>query len=191
LVVVLDNGATSTDIVTVDIGNPVQVPTIFVSQSSLNLGNTSQGVAGATKSYTVGGTYLTGDIDIDAPLTVELSISGAAETWTPTLLLPQSGGSVPQTTIFARIAASHSSGAVSGMITRTSTGATGKNRFLAVSCGFGWGELLSELIEDFSKRRADQVHHGLERRRIPVDSGPCSCRLKRAVHAFQPRVAVR
>lgn len=131
IVLVLDNGATSTDSILVEVGNPVTVPSIYVSAPTLNLGVTSSGVAGATTSYLVSGTNLTDDIDINAPLNVELSLTGQAGTWTPHLVLPEYVGDVALSQVYARIAASAPGGAVSGNIAHTSPGAYTVNTSLS------------------------------------------------------------
>ena len=96
---------------------------INISISTLPLGTTTAGTAGSTESYTVSGTGLTADILIDAPTGVELSDDGGS-TWSTSLDLIESGGTVDTTTIDARISASASVGGISGDITNTSTGAT-------------------------------------------------------------------
>lgn len=127
LVVALNNGQGPTDAINVSVGNPLQIPTITISTSTLNLGTTSTGVAGATQTYNVSGTFLTNDITLNAPLTVELSTTGQAGTFTPQLVLQRSGTTVLTTTIYARIAASAAQGSISGVIAHTSSGATARN----------------------------------------------------------------
>ncbi|MCC6149833.1 MAG: hypothetical protein IT461_06250 [Planctomycetes bacterium] len=127
LVVALNNGQGPTDAINVSVGNPLQIPTITISTSALNLGTTSTGVAGATQAYTVAGTFLSDDITLNAPLTVELSTTGQAGTFTPQLVLQRSGTTVLTTTIYARIAASAAQGSISGAIAHTSTGTTTRN----------------------------------------------------------------
>src|SRR5208283_4625163 len=116
-------GATEQDISVSGTVNPVPTPTITVSTSSLNLGTTTQGTAGTSQSFTVGGSNLTADILLTAPTGVELSDNGGTS-YSSTLDLVESGGTVGTTTILARIAATAPVGPVSGMIAADSTGAT-------------------------------------------------------------------
>jgi len=103
--------------------NPVPTPIITVSTSSLNLGTTTQGTAGTSQSFSVGGSNLTADILLTAPSGVQLSNNGGSS-YSTTLDLVESGGTVGTTTVLARITASAPVGPVTGMIAADSTGAT-------------------------------------------------------------------
>ena len=94
-----------------------------MSTSSLNLGTTTQGTAGTPQSFTVSGSNPTADILLTAPSGVQMSNNGGTS-YSTTLDLAESGGTVGTTTILARIAASAALGPVSGMIAADSTGAT-------------------------------------------------------------------
>src|SRR5208337_821019 len=98
-------------------------PVIVVSTSSFNLGTTTQGTAGTSQSFTVSGSNLTADILLTAPTGVQLSDNGGTS-YSSTLNLAESGGTVGTTTILARIAATAPLGPVSGVIAADSTGAT-------------------------------------------------------------------
>ena len=98
-------------------------PTIATSPSSLNLGTTTQGTAGTSQSFTVSGSNLTADIVLTAPTDVELSDNGGTS-YSSTLDLAESGGTVSTTTVLARITATAPLGSVSGTIAADSTGAT-------------------------------------------------------------------
>ncbi len=98
-------------------------PTITVSTSSLNLGTTTQGTAGDSQSFTVSGSNLTADIILTAPTGVELSDDGGTS-YSSTLDLVESGGTVGTTTVFARITVAAPLGPVTGTIAADSTGAT-------------------------------------------------------------------
>lgn len=100
----------------------ILIPDIQVSTNSLNLGTTQQGTAGTPQSFDVTGTHLWADITITPPtgVVVSLTMSGG---YGPSLTLTQTAGSVATTTVYARIQASASVGAISGNIDLTSTGA--------------------------------------------------------------------
>ena len=98
-------------------------PVIVVSTSSLNLGTTTQGTAGTSQSFTVSGSNLTADILLTAPSGVQLSDNGGTS-YSTTLDLAESWGTVGTTTVLARITATAPVGPVSGMIAADSTGAT-------------------------------------------------------------------
>ncbi len=103
-------------------------PTIVTSTAGpLALGTTTQGIAGTPSSYTVQGLSLTNDISIMPPTGVEIGLVSGGPYQTTALTLTQSGGAVAVTTIYVRIAASASVGAVSGDIVHTSTSATTQN----------------------------------------------------------------
>ena len=105
-------------------GNVVPVPSLSVNPTSLNLGTTSQGVAGSTFSYTISGSNTVAATNITAPTGVELSFNQS--TWTPTLQIA-STGSWASTTVYVRISASATAGAIAGNITNSTTGATTQN----------------------------------------------------------------
>ncbi|MCC6149342.1 MAG: hypothetical protein IT461_03750 [Planctomycetes bacterium] len=109
-------------------GGPTPTINVTSAANPLNLGTTPQGTAGTPASYTVSGANLgTNNIVITAPSTsVQLSLTSGG-TYTASLNLTPSGGTVPSTTIYARISAAAPVGAVSGNISHTSTGATTQN----------------------------------------------------------------
>jgi hypothetical protein len=108
----------------ITIGQPTSNPAITVSATSLDLGTTPQGTAGAGKTYTVSGSSLTAPITITAPTGVELSSDNGASYKTSVSLTPDATGAVATTTITARIAAGAPAGPVTGKVTNTSTGTT-------------------------------------------------------------------
>jgi hypothetical protein len=100
-------------------------PALSTSTNSLNLGTTPQGTAGTEMSYTVSGSATTNQTVITAPASVEISqTSGSGYTNSITIASTGNWGPV---TIYARIMASASGGAVSGNITHVSTGASSAN----------------------------------------------------------------
>ncbi|MCZ7608365.1 MAG: hypothetical protein M5U25_20455 [Planctomycetota bacterium] len=105
-------------------GSVTTPPSLSVNPSSLNLGTTPQGTAGSILSYAINGTATTAATDITAPAGVELSFNQT--TWSPTLQIG-STGTWPNTTVYVRIAASATAGAISGNITNATTGATTQN----------------------------------------------------------------
>jgi hypothetical protein len=74
------------------------------------------------QTYTVSGSNLSEGISIDAPDGFELSTDGS--TYSDSLTLSQSGGSVADTTIYVRLVSSAVEGDFSGNITHTSSGAS-------------------------------------------------------------------
>jgi hypothetical protein len=93
-------------------------PFIGTSVNTLALGSTALGTAGATQSYTVSGTQTTAVTDITAPTGVELSLNQSS--WSGAVQITTTGTWGP-TTVYARISASASQGAVTGNIVHTST----------------------------------------------------------------------
>lgn len=98
---------------------------INVSTTSLSdFGNIVSGHSSSSSNYTVSGSGLTADISIIAPTGYQVSADDA--TFSGSVTLSQSGGSVVTTTIYARFAPGSSSGTVTGNITHTSTNAATK-----------------------------------------------------------------
>ena len=119
----ITNTSTGATVRNVSVSGTVNaVPTITVSTNSLALGTTTTGTAGSTESYTVGGSGLTTDLLISAPAGVELSDDGG-HTWTTSLDLPETGGTVATTTIDVRIGASAPAGTIGAAIANSSGGA--------------------------------------------------------------------
>ncbi len=82
-------------------------------------------VASAPQSYTVSGENLVGSVFVAPPAGFEVSLSSGGP-WTAnpaTIELTQSGGVLAATTVFARAAASATSGPVSGNIVHSTSGA--------------------------------------------------------------------
>jgi hypothetical protein len=100
----------------------------ITATASFGAFSTSPGVPSEPQTYTVSGTNLTSDISISAPEGYTISTDGT--TYSSSLTLPQSGGTVGNTTIYARLF-SAVEGTFSGDITHTSDDATTRN--IAVS----------------------------------------------------------
>ncbi len=106
-------------------GGPA-TPTVNVSVPALpDFGNVVVGTASAPKSYTVSGLSLSEGITITAPAEFQVSTSSNSG-YASQLVLPQSGGTVASTTVYARFAPT-STGAKGGNITHTSAGAAPKD----------------------------------------------------------------
>ena len=103
-------------------------PAIAISGSLSAFANCS-GTASTEQSFTTSGSWLTANITVTAPTGFELSTTSGGSFSNP-LTLTESGGSVANTTIFVRMAAS-ATGTPTGNITLASTGATTQN--MAVS----------------------------------------------------------
>jgi hypothetical protein len=100
-------------------------PTIAVAPSSLSGFATVTGTASAAQTFVAGGSNLTNDISISFPPQYEVSRDGGATyTGSSPVTLTQTGGTVANTTIGIRIAASAATGAANGNVTVASTGAT-------------------------------------------------------------------
>lgn len=101
-------------------------PTLDVSSTSIpDFGATVMGTTSSSASYTVSGTDLSGNVTITAPAGFEISLNDA--TYTSTLTLTPSNGTVDATTIYVRFAPLSATGIVSGSISHTSDGAATKN----------------------------------------------------------------
>lgn len=103
-------------------------PTISIAGALSAFANTAVGSVSAEQSYSVAGVNLTGDISIVPPTGFEISTgTGGAFVSTNPVVLAQSGGSVSSTPIYVRFAPV-ASGAISGNIVHSSTGAIDQNQ---------------------------------------------------------------
>jgi DNA/RNA endonuclease G (NUC1) len=104
-------------------GNVVSTaPTLTLSTNSISGFTAVQNNAGGSKTYTVSGTFLTGAVTIGAPTGFEIGTN--TTTFTGSLSLTPSSGTLASTTIYARLAASPTNGPVSGAIAHTGGGVT-------------------------------------------------------------------
>lgn len=101
------------------------VPNITLSTTGLNTMTTITGTASATQTYTVSGSNLTSNIVITPPANFEVSTNGT--TYSASVSLTPTSGSVGTTTIYARVKAAAPSGIYSGNISHTTTGIATKN----------------------------------------------------------------
>jgi hypothetical protein len=99
-------------------------PALSVSLTTLGLGTTVQGTPGSAYDYALSATYVSNATTVAAPSGVELSLDQSA--WSATLNFADTGSWGP-VTIYARLTGNTTPGAVSGVITHTSTGAASAN----------------------------------------------------------------
>lgn len=100
-------------------------PVLTVSPSSLSGFSTTAGTPSSAQTFTVSGTNLTADATITAPSSFEVSTNGVS--YTNAVTLTQSGGTIPLTTNYVRLAGTASPGSPSGDVAVASTGATTQN----------------------------------------------------------------
>jgi len=103
-----------------------QTPTLTATPSSLSGFSTTAGTASASTNFTVTGTALTTNAVVTAPASFEVS-TNASTSYSNSLSLTPSAGSIAATTIYVRLAASASAGSPSGNVTVASTSATTQN----------------------------------------------------------------
>jgi len=104
---------------------PPGLPTIEVN-GVLNPFSTTNGTASAAQVFTASGSDLLGSILVTAPTGFELSTTGVGS-FSANLTLDPTSGSVPLTSIYARIGATQALGTFSGNISLTSANATTQN----------------------------------------------------------------
>ncbi|MEP6748624.1 MAG: choice-of-anchor J domain-containing protein [Bacteroidota bacterium] len=111
----------SVDNVTVT-GTSGSTPSISVSPAAIAGFSTIAGTASAYQDVSVSGSNLTADLSIT--VTAPYEISTDSTNYSTTVTLTQSGGSIANTPLVVRIAASAPTGAAAGSISLTSTGAS-------------------------------------------------------------------
>ncbi len=104
-------------------------PLLTVSPSSISGLSATQGTVSAAKTFTVSGANLTGNVTVAAPDGFEVSNGGGS--YSGSLTLARTGGTLANTTISVRITAAANVGSLSGNITVSSSGAS--NKSVAVS----------------------------------------------------------
>ena len=115
--------------------NSVYVPTL-ASTVSLPSGisttgtpvalSTTYGAASTTTTFSVAGSSLTNNITVTAPTGFEISTSSNSG-FSSSFILTQSGGTVPSTPVYVRLAATTGAGNYSGNVTLVSAGTTSQN----------------------------------------------------------------
>ena len=118
------NDVISTELFKGNTSKTVLATSITVNES-LNTFNACLGSVSLSQTFTVSGSELSSDIVIDAPTGYEISNDGGTS-WSTTLTLPQTAGSVPTTTISIRIAATTTS-VSNNLIILISSGSTINN----------------------------------------------------------------
>jgi hypothetical protein len=99
-------------------------PVLTLSTTNLAGFTAVQGSAGISKSYTLSGANLTGNITVGAPSNFEISLSSSGG-YTNSLTLNPSTGTLSNTAVFVRIRSSAPLGSVSGTVSHTGGGAFG------------------------------------------------------------------
>jgi hypothetical protein len=118
-------------------GAPVAVSTT-VGPPSINVTgtpsavSTSYGIASSPTTFSVSGTNLSAGITVTAPSGFELSTASGSG-YSGSLTLAETGGSVPSTAIYVRLAATTPSGSYSGNVSMASSGATSVNEAIPSS----------------------------------------------------------
>jgi hypothetical protein len=120
-------GETLRDSYTESLPEP-DAPIISTSHGSLTGFFSTQYTPSVSQSYQVSGENLEGDIQINSSAHYEISLDDLS--FSSTIILPQSGGVVPDTTIYVRLNQT-STGTTNGFVTHTSSGAN--NVSVAVS----------------------------------------------------------
>jgi hypothetical protein len=110
----------------------VAAPDITITGNSLSFGTVVSGTASAEKTYTVSGSNLSSDIQLSAPADFSISLTSGSS-YTSSLTLAQSGGTVSSTTIYVIYTPSSATGSVSAGIDHTSSGASTEQVTLAAT----------------------------------------------------------
>jgi len=100
------------------------VPPALSTSGTLTPFTTTEGIASSVQTFTVSGSNLTGDVTVTAPSGFEVSIGGSS--FSTSLALTPSSGSVSESSISVRVAATAPSGPLPGNVTVSSTGVTPK-----------------------------------------------------------------
>lgn len=98
-------------------------PTISVSGAISGLDYFEGNGPSNEDNFTVGGINLTTNITVTAPTNFEVSLTSGSG-FGPSVIVTQSGGTAPNTTVYVRLAAGLTANAYNGDVTASSTGAT-------------------------------------------------------------------
>ena len=118
-------GLTSAPAVSVSGNVTSTAPSLVLSTNAISGLTAVQNNPGGSKAYDVSGTFLTGTISVGAPAGFEIGTN--TTTFGSSLVLSPSSGTLPTTTIYARLASSATTGAKSGNITHSGGGAVQTN----------------------------------------------------------------
>lgn len=158
--IVLDqNDVTNLGFHTID---GVSSPSLTVVEAITDFGSVDNGSSSATQSFTVEGANLSADITITASSNFEVSSDDA--TFSPSITLTQSGGTVATTTVYARFTPSTGiNSAKSGSITISTTGTS--SEVISLS-GTETGNaaltsdlFISEYVEGSSNNKAIEIYN--------------------------------
>jgi hypothetical protein len=97
------------------------LPVTISTTGTLGALSTTSGTASAPTSFAISAVSLTHNITLTAPTGFEISTSSGSG-YSTSLTLSESGGSVPSTTIYVRLAATDAMGTYSGPVTAVSSG---------------------------------------------------------------------
>lgn len=100
-------------------------PGLSLSTFTLNGFSSTEGKPGASKSYTVSGSNLTGAVTVTAPANFEISLDN--NTFGGAVTLNPSGGTLSSIPVYVRIKSAATMGSVSGTITHVGGGATNQS----------------------------------------------------------------
>lgn len=100
-------------------------PTVGSTTTTLSGFSTATGTPSTSQSFTVTGSNLTANAIVTAPASFEISLNNS--TFTSSVSITPSGGTITSTTVYIRITSSASVGSPSGNTTIASTGATTQN----------------------------------------------------------------
>ena len=152
------------------------IPTINTSTTSLTAFTSTAGTASANQTFTVNGTNLVANITV-GPLTgFEFSTDGT--TYSSSLTLAQSSGTVANTTIYARLAANAQLGtynsqaitlASTGAITKTVTTAASGNSMSAIPADIS--ALASAVTQNFNTLASSGTSSAMPARWYFLESG--------------------
>ena len=145
------DGATLAPLLEVCYSPPPPRPTI-TTVGTLTFFGAPPGIASAAQTYTVSGSNLEEDIVITPPAGFEVSTEGS--TYSSSLTLTQSGGSVASTAVYVRLY-SVTEGIFSGSIAHTSSGATPRN--VAVSGRVGYCSTANLVVAEDTHIRSGYV----------------------------------
>jgi hypothetical protein len=109
-------------------GSALTTPSIVVSPTSLSGFSTSSGTVSASQSYTLSGSNLSpasGNLTVTAPSDYEVSTNNL--TFSSSVNVAYTGGTLAATSIFVRIASSAGAGSPSGNVTNAGGGASTQN----------------------------------------------------------------
>ena len=100
-------------------------PTFSLSNASLTGLTANEGAAGASRVYTVTGSYLTSAITVTAPTNFEVSLNNSF--FSASVSLTPTAGALSGVPVYVRIKAGAPVGAISGNVTHVGGGATSQN----------------------------------------------------------------